>query len=97
MASAFRIHRSDEGRLTRQAQADVNRALEVLGTEADAAEARICGGVQSFRRRLPYLICESACCAGWASARVPRPPDQEARMGRGSIGGAGSGHRGGDG
>ena len=56
MFQELRIHRSDEERLARAAQADVDRALEVLGAEADAAEARISGSVQDLRRRLDALL-----------------------------------------
>lgn len=56
MPQGFRIHRSDKERGARQAQADVDRALEVLGTEADAGEACISGSVQDLRRRLDALL-----------------------------------------
>ena len=56
MFQGLRIHRSEEERLARTAQADVDRALEVLGAKADAAEARICGSVQDLRRRLDALL-----------------------------------------
>ena len=56
MASAFRIHRSDEERVARSGQADVSRAMEVLGAEAGAEEARIQGGIQEIRRRLDTVL-----------------------------------------
>ena len=56
MLQGFRIRNSEEERLARPAQADVDRALEVLGAEADAKEARISGSVQDLRRRLDALL-----------------------------------------
>ena len=56
MASAFRIHRSDEVRVARSGQADVGRAMEVFGAEAGAEEARIQGGIQEIRRRLDTVL-----------------------------------------
>ena len=56
MLQGVRIHRSDEERLARRAQADVDRALEVLGAEVDIGEARISGSVQDLRRRMDALL-----------------------------------------
>ena len=56
MLQGFRIHGSDEERVARSAQADVDRAVEVLGAEADTAEARISGSVQDLRRRMDALL-----------------------------------------
>ena len=56
MLQGFRIHNSEEERLARPSHTDVDRALEVLGAEADAKEARISGSVQDLRRRLDALL-----------------------------------------
>ena len=52
-----RIHRSDEDRRARAWDADVDRAMEVLGVEVGAEEARIVvGTVQDLRRKLDALL-----------------------------------------
>jgi hypothetical protein len=53
---AVRIHRSDEDRRTRAEEADVDRAMEVLGVMVSAEEACIPGGVRDLRRRLDALL-----------------------------------------
>lgn len=56
MFQGFRIHRSDEERVARSVQADVDRTVEVLGAEADTEGARISGSIQDLRRRLDALL-----------------------------------------
>ena len=53
---AFRIHRSDEDRRARAQEADVDRAMQVLGVEVGAEEACVPGGVRDLRRRLDALL-----------------------------------------
>ena len=52
----FRIYRSDEDRRARAGEADVDRAMEVLGVEVGAEKACIPGGVRDLRRRLDALL-----------------------------------------
>lgn len=53
---AFRIHRSDEDRRALAEEAEVDRAMEVLGVEVGAEEAYIPGGVRDLRRRLDVFL-----------------------------------------
>lgn len=53
---AFRIHRSDENRRARAEEADVDRAMEMLGVEVGAETACIPADVRGLRRRLDALL-----------------------------------------
>ena len=53
---AFRIHRSGEDRRARAEEADVDRAMEMLGVEVGAETACILADVRSLRRRLDALL-----------------------------------------
>lgn len=52
----FCIHHSDNGRRARAEDADVHRAVEVLGVEVSVGKACISGRVRDIRRRLGTLL-----------------------------------------
>ena len=52
----FRIYNSDDDRRARAEDADVDRAMKVLGVEVSVGKACISGRVRDIRRRLGALL-----------------------------------------